>query len=120
MNQATISVASDSGAVQIGGNLTFQTVSRLSEQGSDLFQANAVSREMDLSAVEHVDSSGLALILEWQARATKSGNALRILHAPLDLIKLARLCEAQELLQLGSRTSPVPDAQINSDRHDSR
>lgn len=68
-----------------------------------LFDANKSIKQLDLSAVERVDSSGLALLLEWQASAKKRRALLQISHAPDDLVSLAKLCEAEELLQLQSR-----------------
>ncbi|MDX1460247.1 MAG: STAS domain-containing protein [Xanthomonadales bacterium] len=58
---------------------------------------------IDLSEVSNVDSAGLALLLEWQARANARDRRLRITGAPDDLLRLASLCEATELLGLDGR-----------------
>ena len=89
----------ESGTVIVRGDLTFQTV-------SSLFQALPEPAEavltLDLSSVNAVDSAGLALLLEWRARLPE-GKTLRIVKAPENLLKLARLCEATELLAMGTR-----------------
>jgi len=89
------------GTALISGELVFSTVRALAEQGESLLHGdNSVSR-LDLQAVTRVDSSGLALLLEWQSRArAKNGSGLAIENAPGDLARLARLCEAEEMLQL--------------------
>ena len=51
------------------------------------------------SASERADSSGLALLLEWQALARQQQRKLKISNAPDTLLSLARLCEADNLLE---------------------
>lgn len=59
--------------------------------------------DIDLGAVSRVDSSGLALLLEWQAAADHNGRTLHIYNAPPDLLSLASLCEASGLLTIEGR-----------------
>jgi ABC-type transporter Mla MlaB component len=59
---------------------------------------------LDLAGVDAVDSSGLALLLEWQALRPREGR-LQIINAPKSLLSLAQLCEAVDLLELSGRTS---------------
>lgn len=53
-----------------------------------------------LNAVEHIDSAGLALLLEWRAWSKKTGQPLRLLNAPQQLRMLAQLSELEETLDL--------------------
>ncbi|MDZ4731147.1 MAG: STAS domain-containing protein [Xanthomonadales bacterium] len=99
---AAIRISSADNA-ELSGDLTFKTVKDLATEAETLFGASKSIKQLDLSAVERVDSSGLALLLEWQASAKNRGALLQILHAPDDLISLAKLCEAEDLLQLQSR-----------------
>lgn len=99
---ADIRISSDDSA-ELSGDLTFNTVKDLATEAEKLFGVSESIKQLDLSAVERVDSSGLALLLEWQASAKKRGALLQILHAPADLVSLAKLCEAEELLQLKAR-----------------
>jgi phospholipid transport system transporter-binding protein len=89
----------------ISGDMNFQTVQALAETAKSVLGKDSAIRKLDLAAVKHVDSSGLALLLEWQSSVSKKGHAFQIIHAPDDLVSLARLCEAQDLLQLHSRTA---------------
>ncbi len=95
--------ASAEGSARLSGNLTFATVKDLLLEAKGLLGANSRISQLDLSEVKRVDSAGLALLLEWQADALKSGASFQLVHAPDDLVSLAKLCEAQELLQLQSR-----------------
>jgi phospholipid transport system transporter-binding protein len=104
MNAATLQVSSANEAM-LSGDLTFKTVRALAMQAATLLGPGKNISQLDLSEVKKVDSSGLALLLEWQASANKCGASLQVVHAPEDLISLAKLCEAEELLQLRSRKS---------------
>ena len=86
----------------LSGDLTFSTVRDLSVQGEVFLADNSPVKKLDLQDVARVDSSGLALLLEWQSRAQANGAGLKILNAPEDLARLARLCEAEGLLQLNN------------------
>ena len=57
-----------SGGVTLSGDLTFESVPGLYEQFIKLDIAEKPITRIDLSAVQHADSAGLALLLEWKAR----------------------------------------------------
>jgi phospholipid transport system transporter-binding protein len=106
--QATIQISrsqvpGQDASVIIAGDLTFDQVTGLYEQAASLLGPGNTIREIDLSEVSRVDSAGLALLLEWQAAARGRNTPLKITRAPADLLSLAQLCEAQELLQLAAR-----------------
>ena len=58
---------------------------------------------IDLAGINHADSSGLALLLEWQAMARNLDYTLHITNAPSSLLRLAKLCEADKLLNISAR-----------------
>jgi ABC-type transporter Mla MlaB component len=101
-----------SGVVALSGDLTFESVPGLYEQFIKLDMAEKPVNRIDLSAVQHADSAGLALLLEWKARFDQrpdvSGqdaeSIFSIVNAPQGLIKLANLCNAVELLQMSEST----------------
>ena len=99
----------NNGELLITGPLTFATAGELFR--SVTTQPNGGFALVDLQAVEQVDSAGLALLLEWQARARAEGKSLRITNVPDDLLRLAALCEAAGLLGLESRAEPGNPAQ---------
>jgi len=103
MSTASHIQASGADTADVSGDMTFGHVRSLSKQAESVLGANSKIRQINLAQVQSVDSSGLALLLEWQAAAKRNHLTLSITHAPDDLLSLARLCEAQDLLQLAAR-----------------
>lgn len=91
------------GGVKLGGRLTFPTCPALFGELQRHGDAVRVDGPVDLSAVEQVDSAGLALLLEWQARQKTAGQNLTFVNAPPGLIRLAQLADATGLLNLSGR-----------------
>ncbi len=104
MNTASQIRSSGSDRAELSGDMTFGSVRSLSEQAESLLGPGSDIRQINLAQVKKVDSAGLALLLEWQAAAKRNNASLTITDAPDDLLSLARLCEAQELLQLAARS----------------
>jgi len=85
----------EDGRLLLSGELTFDTVAALYKATPQL--AEGVTG-VALGQVGRVDSAGLALLLEWQARALADGRRLAFTDAPEALVRLAALCEADHLL----------------------
>jgi len=96
------------GGAKLGGSLTFRTCAalfrELERHGADA----PLDGPVDLSDVRAVDSAGLALLLEWQARQRKAGRGLVLHHAPDNLMRLAELADAVDLLGLQGREAATP------------
>ena len=90
------------GAIELLGELTFHTTPRLYETSTPLLDSTDGPAQLDLGGVNAVDSSGLALLLEWQSRRSPA-DRLQIINAPPSLVSLAQLCEAVDLLNLSGR-----------------
>ncbi len=103
MTTASQIQASGVDTADVSGDMTFDHVHALLRQAESLLVAGSKIRQINLAKVQKVDSSGLALLLEWQATARRNNTTLSITQAPADLLSLARLCEAQDLLQLTAR-----------------
>jgi len=99
---ARISIDSEGRAV-LGGALTLDTVAGIYQQAELAASRGRRLASLDLGGVSRVDSSGLALVLEWQSAARKAGHSLDIDNAPDNLLSLARLCEAADLLAINGR-----------------
>jgi phospholipid transport system transporter-binding protein len=84
------------GAIPLPDQLTFDSVNALWAGHPDLSATDTI----DLAGIKRVDSAGLALLLEWQASARVQGRTLSFSNAPRDLVRLAALCEASDLLGL--------------------
>ncbi len=105
MSEAAGIESAANGTARLFGDLTFTTVGVLSRDGEAMLAASSPPARIDLRDVRRVDSSGLALLLEWQSRARAAGRSIAIVNAPNDLVRLARLCEAEGLLQMNNQES---------------
>lgn len=94
-----------SGQARIDGELTLDTVADVYRQADQTASRGQYMTSLDLGGVTRVDSSGLALLLEWQALANRAGRRITIHDAPGDLLSLASLCEAGELLSINGRAA---------------
>ncbi|MCU7798365.1 MAG: STAS domain-containing protein [Candidatus Thiodiazotropha sp. (ex Semelilucina semeliformis)] len=82
----------------VKGEMTFATAKQLLKQSEDFFfQSQDI--EIDLSQVTGADSAGLALLLEWKARATQQGVQIVINEIPEGVMSIAHLCQIEPLLQ---------------------
>lgn len=93
-NEALENEQFENETVRLSGDLTLETVPSIYQQ------MKPSDSTIDLAGVERVDSSGLALLLQWQAEAQ---SPYEIINAPQNLLRLAELCEADEVLQLQGR-----------------
>ncbi|HET9576626.1 MAG TPA: STAS domain-containing protein [Usitatibacter sp.] len=59
---------------------------------------------IDFSAINGVDSSAVALLLEWRRQAQRLGKTLTFVNLPQNLLALAKLYGVAELIQ------PAPPA----------
>ncbi len=93
----------EDGTVHLGGEMNFASTPDLYRELESRFTEEGTIRNIDLAGINHVDSSGLALLLEWQAMAHKLDRSLHITNAPASLLRLAKLCEADKLLDISGR-----------------
>ena len=84
--------------LSLSGPLTIATVAGVVEEGRA--QVIEADRVVDLSAVTHVDSAALALLLSWVRAARAAGRQLSVDHAPAALISLASLYDVDAILPL--------------------
>ena len=83
------------------GALSFETVPGVLAE-SDKYAAREDLPDrfiVDFSQVTGVDSSGVALLLEWRRRAQRANKTLTFVNLPPNLLALARLYGVAELLQ---------------------
>ena len=106
-DRAEVEIGQD-GCARLSGALTFRTTPALYRETGHLFGGGggAGVSAIDLSGVTEADSAGLALLLEWKARAQDRNEALSLINPPEHLLRLAALGEATELLGLVGETSP--------------
>ena len=84
---------------RVESDLTFATVASLRPLGLEVLAAAADGPVViDLGAVSHADSAGLALLVDWLAAARAAGKELRFEGASPALRALARLSDVEELV----------------------
>lgn len=83
--------------LKLEGAVTLDTVPGLiAEAEEHIRKGTAV---IDFAAVTEVDSSAVALALEWVRRAERANIALRLVNLPESMQNLAKLYGVSELLQ---------------------
>ena len=90
----------DGESVFVEGALTLATVPALAGAVREHLQQGA--RLVDFKGVSEVDSSAVALALEWLRQAAESKSGLRLVNLPAAMQNLAKLYGVSELLQPAS------------------
>lgn len=83
------------------GALSFETLPRVLEE-SRAYSARPDLPErltIDFSAITEVDSSAVALLLEWRREAARRGKGLYFVNLPANLLSLAELYGVTGLIQ---------------------
>ena len=90
------------GKFALSGRMSFDTAGRILNESEDMFEEHTMI-EVDLSGIEHTDSAGLALILEWITWANHTVREIRFLYMPAKLDAIAKTTEVDNLLKRGER-----------------
>jgi phospholipid transport system transporter-binding protein len=90
----------DADSLFLEGALTLGTVSGLAGAVQDHLRQGA--RVVDFRGVSEVDSSAVALALEWLRQAEESNTGLQFANLPVAMQNLAKLYGVSELLQPAS------------------
>lgn len=93
----------DGDRLVLSGPLTLDTIRTLYDHG--LEAGSDGSLEVDMAAVEAVDSSAVSLMLAWLREARRKQVSLFFTHVPDNLLSLAHLYGVEELLPLGTGAS---------------
>lgn len=91
-----MAVISNSGSgVALNGRLTVDTVTGVYNQTPDFTLQRL---DIDLSGIEELDSSGLALLFYWKQLAEKKNCGLRLINPPEQVTTMARISDLDGLL----------------------
>ena len=90
------------GRFKLSGDMSFDTVDWILRDSEEPFSEYA-QIEVDLSAVEHTDSAGLALLLEWITWANHTVREIRFIEIPERIVAIAETTEVEKLLKRGER-----------------
>jgi len=83
----------------IAGDLSFASVPVLWEQWRAM-RTDQATLELDLSEVQRSDSAGLALLVEWLREAQQTGQSVRFLNMPAQMLAMARVSGLDQVLPL--------------------
>jgi phospholipid transport system transporter-binding protein len=86
------------GVFRLESALTFASVASLRPQGLNAIDSATNGLTIELNAVSAVDSAGLALLIDWLARAKAKSCTLKFGSPPDTLLSLARLSEVEKLI----------------------
>ncbi|GMR19703.1 MAG: hypothetical protein BMS9Abin36_0298 [Gammaproteobacteria bacterium] len=87
------------GSYGIEGMMTFSTVPELLAKTDAWLCDHDGAVTINLQQVRHVDSAGLALLLEWMRLAREAGRSLQFENIPEQLTKLINVSNLQSLFQ---------------------
>lgn len=90
---------SDDGILRLTGRIGYSNAAAMLPVGRKAL-ANGNVTQLDLAGLKASDSATLAMLLAWAAEARRSKRRLVMSGAPGGLRALARLANAEELLQL--------------------
>ena len=90
------------GLFRIEGDLTFATVPTAGEESLSLFNRAGGELSIDLQAVSHTDSAGIALLIDWMRQAKKLHKTLRFLNVPAQMLAIAQVSGLDQILSLDS------------------
>ena len=96
-----MSATPSSEVLAITGELTFATIPGVLAQSAE-FEARTDLPDrlvIDFTGVSGVDSSAVALLLEWRRQALIRGKTLVFTNLPANLVALARLYGVADLIQ---------------------
>ncbi len=85
------------GEFAIEGDLDFQSVAALWQQARRSFRQQPALR-IDLAGVNHSDSSGVALLVDWLRQARERGQDLQFVNIPAQMQAIVRVAGLDGLL----------------------
>jgi phospholipid transport system transporter-binding protein len=91
-------ITQQAGQWHVSGDILMDTASMVLSQSKVLVMNNAL--EIDFSAVTHVDTATLSLIMEWQRRAIASSCKVKFTNLPVNLTSLAMLYGVTEFIPM--------------------
>jgi phospholipid transport system transporter-binding protein len=87
----------EAGRWRLRGDLSFDSIPDLLRQAQGRLDFSQ-SLHIDLGQIDHADSAGLALMLEWLEQAHRAKGQLRFHAIPEALLNIARLCNVEAML----------------------
>ncbi|MBF0256657.1 MAG: STAS domain-containing protein [Gammaproteobacteria bacterium] len=96
-NELLCRLEPSAGGWRVLGDLNFTSAPQLLTQAKAQLDFSQ-SLQIDLSQVNHADSAGLALMLEWLEQAQAAQGSIQFHAIPEALVNLAQLCNVEGLI----------------------
>jgi len=80
----------------LSGSITYKEIPSLIESTKNFNWSDSV--QVDLSQVNHLDTSALSLIFEWKRKAKNHKYDVALINPPKNLLKLAKLYGVEDLI----------------------
>ena len=80
----------------LNGDVLIATVSSILAASKSLNMQENIT--IDFAQVKDIDTAAISLILEWQRRALKENQLLKLANLPVNLLSLAQLYGVAELI----------------------
>jgi phospholipid transport system transporter-binding protein len=99
-----VSAAAPAEVLKLEGALSFETLPAVLAQSAEYAARPDLPERLtiDFAGIEGVDSSAVALLLEWRRQALKRGKTLEFVNLPANLLALAELYGVSDLIQAGA------------------
>jgi phospholipid transport system transporter-binding protein len=88
----------DESTLRLQGALGFATAATALAAGERMINAGSAKLQIDCAGLTHVDSAGLAVLLEWLAMAARRSRPIGWINLPESLRQLAAISEVQDWL----------------------
>jgi len=95
-------------ALALDGALSFETIPDVLRASEEYAARPDLPDRLtiDFAGIDAVDSSAVAMLLEWRRQAGRRGKQLEFVNLPENLIALARLYGVEELIAAAPGASP--------------
>jgi phospholipid transport system transporter-binding protein len=105
-----VSAAPRGEALALDGALSFETLPDVLK-ASEEYAARADLPDrltIDFAGIDAVDSSAVALLLEWRRQAMRLGKTLEFVNLPANLVALATLYGVEDLIEAKPGAAAAP------------
>jgi len=99
-----VSAAAPAEVLKLEGALSFETLPSVLAQSAEYAARPDLPERLtiDFAGIDGVDSSAVALLLEWRRQALKRCKTLEFVNLPANLLALAELYGVADLIQAGA------------------
>ena len=96
-----MSAATPGEILALDGALSFETLPEVLRASADYAARTDLPERLtiDFAGIDAVDSSAVALLLEWRRQAARLGKELDFVNLPANLVALATLYGVEDLIQ---------------------